>query len=91
MILPILEPAISQKRARLLFFSFFSRTSLTRWEPLRAMTAMSEVGSRMGITAWLCLVKEHSPVQEGRLGVVHDEHGAHVVVIAEVCVHLHSM
>ena len=67
MILPILDPAISQKRARLLFFSFFSRTSLTRWDPLRAMTAMSEVGSRMGITAWLCLVKDTRPSRNGGL------------------------
>ena len=66
-ICPILEPAISQKRARLLFFSFFSRTSFTRWEPLRAMTAMSEVGSRIGITAWLCFVKDTRPSRKGGL------------------------
>ena len=46
MILPILEPAISQKRLRDLLASFFSRMSRTSLDPARAMTAMSEVGSR---------------------------------------------
>jgi hypothetical protein len=49
-ILPILEPAISQKRARLLLASFLSRTSFTSLEPLRAMTAMSDVESFSGST-----------------------------------------
>lgn len=49
-ILPILDPATSQKRCRLLVDSFFSRTSLTSLDPWRAMTAMSLVESLRGST-----------------------------------------
>ena len=65
MILPILEPATSQKRCRLLPFSFFSRTSRTSAEPLRAITAMSEVGSRSGSTAAACFVYVTRPSRNG--------------------------
>lgn len=64
-ILPILEPATSQKRCRLLPSFFLSLISLTSLEPVLAMTARSEVGSLRGMMASACLVKMTRPSRKG--------------------------
>mmetsp|Transcript_14776 Transcript_14776/g.39218 ORF Transcript_14776/g.39218 Transcript_14776/m.39218 type:complete len:463 (-) Transcript_14776:2336-3724(-) len=63
----ILEPAISQNLARLFVDSFFSLIRLTSSEPLRAMTAMSEVGSFSGSTMSPPLMPTTLPSRKGGL------------------------
>jgi hypothetical protein len=68
-ILPIFEPAISQNRARLLEASFFSLTSFTSLLPVRAITAMSLVGSLRGSTGPAVHMDNNGHVEWYRGGV----------------------
>ena len=43
-----------------------------------------------GRVEWHLLGEDHTPIKERRLGVVHKQHGSHVVVIVEVQLSLTS-
>lgn len=63
--LPSLDPANSQNRCLDLFMLCFSWISLTKTDPLRAIIAISDVGSFKGITGSACFVKTTLPSRNG--------------------------